>query len=425
MKKIYIISYFYPPCTLVAAERSYSWFCHFYKLNLYPIVITRHWNHKVETLFDASTPDTSTLKIEKHAHGEIHYIPYRGSLKDRFINRFGTRYSPFRKMLTLLEISLQFLWIRFNPYEGFYTYLKNLIKQNGTENSGIIISANPYAMFAVGHKISKKYKLPWVADYRDDWTTNDIGGKGVLKKWERIFEKKYLHSASAFTTVNQTLLNRISSLGKLPAEVIMNGYLKLPENQPTHVQTFNVVYNGTLYPSQQIDVFIEGFKRLLEKYPDPSILFHAPGLEVDQQLAARIYEKMHPFTAHYKPSGRLPKADVLKIQGEASILLMVGHQGKAGQLSSKIFEYLSFQKNILLAPGDQSDVELLLRNLGYESISQTATETEKILEENYLFWKNNDNQIKSHQIPNLAAYSREAQAIKLATFLNSLIKASH
>src|SRR5687768_6104456 len=43
MTTILIVSYFFPPCNIVAAQRIKSFADNFKKFGLYPVIVTRHW----------------------------------------------------------------------------------------------------------------------------------------------------------------------------------------------------------------------------------------------------------------------------------------------------------------------------------------------------------------------------------------------
>lgn len=44
MQKALIISYFFPPCNFVGAERTNYWANNLYNHGIYPLIITRCWN---------------------------------------------------------------------------------------------------------------------------------------------------------------------------------------------------------------------------------------------------------------------------------------------------------------------------------------------------------------------------------------------
>lgn len=59
-------------------------------------------------------------------------------------------------------------------------------------------------MFYFAQKLSKQFNTPWIADYRDPWTTNEKRSPNLfLKKWNNFVERKLLKSATCITTVSE------------------------------------------------------------------------------------------------------------------------------------------------------------------------------------------------------------------------------
>ena len=86
MREVLIISYFYPPCTLTAAQRPAGWLKYLPQFGYKPIVITRNWDVTLSKPEDQLKNAGSQLYIEKSETHEVHYLPYRASLRDRLFN---------------------------------------------------------------------------------------------------------------------------------------------------------------------------------------------------------------------------------------------------------------------------------------------------------------------------------------------------
>ena len=63
MKKVLIISYFYPPANFVGGQRTAAWAKYLHEYGYYPIIITRHWNEGQTDLVDKVK--NNKLEIEK------------------------------------------------------------------------------------------------------------------------------------------------------------------------------------------------------------------------------------------------------------------------------------------------------------------------------------------------------------------------
>jgi hypothetical protein len=76
MEKILIISYFFKPCNMTAANRTTYWSENFYRYNLYPIVITRKWEKEINVLSDSSHKTSIGINLDKNERRTIYYLPY-------------------------------------------------------------------------------------------------------------------------------------------------------------------------------------------------------------------------------------------------------------------------------------------------------------------------------------------------------------
>jgi len=64
MKKILVISYFYPPCNLTASQRTESWAKYLHNSGFYPIIITRKWEKHVKSFDDCHYSTSKEVLIE-------------------------------------------------------------------------------------------------------------------------------------------------------------------------------------------------------------------------------------------------------------------------------------------------------------------------------------------------------------------------
>jgi hypothetical protein len=84
MKKVLIISYYFPPYNGVPGWRPYSWSKHFHKSNIYPTVITRHWDGNENTWVDSIKESDAPLITNKTDQGAVLFLPYHHSWLKKF-----------------------------------------------------------------------------------------------------------------------------------------------------------------------------------------------------------------------------------------------------------------------------------------------------------------------------------------------------
>lgn len=424
-RKILIISYFFPPCNLVGAQRPYSWFRYFHEFGLYPVVITRHWNREVNTLADASLPDSASLKVEKHEWGEVHYLPYTGTPRDRFLARFGNRFSAVRKVLTVAELVLQFLFFRFNPYRFFYRYAERLLN-GGEKFHTLIISGNPFPQFAVGYHLTRKYDIPWVADYRDDWTTNtrlNIVGfiPRLIRKLEKHAEIKWVSSSSFFVSVTDDYIQKISSLTGKRGFLILNGFDSFKEYHiPPISRSLVMLYAGTVYEKQDFKLLQEGLLNFKELNPDVHIEIVFAGAAVDgiwPKPVSEIYNQLHRKGVDFKIFPRMSQSDFDAYLSASHTVFTVPYGKLKGEMPAKLFHYLSWNRPILLAGTDHGVMEETLRPYSAACIASTAEEVAAALEQIYQTLKEGNFGLSPADREYIQRFTRRNQARILADLL--------
>ncbi|MGM0649995.1 MAG: glycosyltransferase [Bacteroidota bacterium] len=367
MIKILIISYFYPPCNLTAANRVASWIRYLPDDEIFPSVITRSWQHEIKSEADISRASGNEIIHEKHADSEVYRVPHKPNLRDRLLVK--NRLPFFRRFLSLCEQILQNWVIKFIPCYPLYKQAVRLLDRQNYDV--LIISGNPFQQFFFGYKLTKKYNIPWIADYRDDWTTTELHEHSsiltrLVKRLEKKSEKKWVGTASYVTSVSPYYVSKITNLTNTKGESLYNGFDDdfQPENKAdlSTSKTFRILYNGTLYPTQNIDIFAEGFLRacriLSKEGIDLKLQF--PGLAYKRDQSERVKKSFLECVDHLHITERIPREKVLKMQSDAHALVMFSHNNIRGIPSSKMYEYLAYKKPIILSPGDDDILEEMI-----------------------------------------------------------------
>ena len=425
MRKILIISYFYPPCTLTAAQRPAGWVKYLHEFGIYPVVLTRSWDLPLSKPEDQLRSSGFELKIEKTDHSEIHYLPYKASLRDRLFNSSNSFLKKSSKLFTFINVVGENFSSVFIPFSNFYDYACELIKEKNIEI--LVISANPFIQFRFGYLLSKKYGISWIADYRDDWTTSEIVlPKTIFEKIVFLFqqrsEKKWVQTASLITSVSEVYTKRISDFVGRQGATLLNGYDELyPILFCCNTGEFTITYNGTLYFSQDVEGFTRSILKCIDHFKDQIFIrVQFPGVCYDPIQAKRILNLIEGYEQHFLLTNRIPKNDVIEMQRYSDLLLMLTHIGIKGIPSSKLYEYLAIQKPILCFPSDFDIVQSTLEDIGIGVIVNDENELIEAVKE-LVKTKMYHQENKLHQNTlHIDGYSRYQQALKLATLVNEI-----
>ena len=373
MRKVLVISYFFPPCSLTAGARPHSWFMHLHDTGYRPIVVTRKWEREIRTFADVNQVSSEGTRTETHAWGEVHYLPYAGNRRDRLLSKYGPeRRVWFRKLLSLWELLLENFTTAVIPYRNLYRHAAGLAAAD-PDIAGVVISGGPFPQFFFGYLLRKKYGLPWIADYRDDWSTDEVnagrGGLfGLLKKLNRVSEKKWVGTASAFTTISPYYRDKIARLVRIPGYVLQNGFSETATQAVTPSADRTLVYNGTLYPSQPVEKLLAALAGH-NGGTGEKLHIHFPGLAVDAVQKSRVETTARTLgvEAFVHVTARIPKNEVMDMQRAADALVMFGHKGLKGIPSSKLYEYLGLGRPVILFEPDADILEEIVGgyNLGF------------------------------------------------------------
>jgi glycosyltransferase involved in cell wall biosynthesis len=76
----------------------------------------------------------------------------------------------------------------------------------------IVSTSPPIVTHLIASKLKRKYKIPWIADFRDPWTQKYIDSKmEVIKFFERRLEKRTISSADILVSVSTPYVDKIGS----------------------------------------------------------------------------------------------------------------------------------------------------------------------------------------------------------------------
>ena len=230
MKKVLIITYYWPPAGGSGVQRWLKFTKYLPKYDWKPIVYTPenpYFEVKDEALLDDipfeaevwKTPiwEPYTLKDKLFGKGErsqsAGVITNKKSLKNKVLNWVrGNVFIPDPKIY----------WVK----PSVKVLLKK-IKEEGVEH--IVTTGPPHSMHLIGLGLKKAMPpLKWIADFRDPWSELDLLDEFNLSssstKKHKDLEKEVLQTADVALTVSETWVDDLKRLGGGRVELITNGY---------------------------------------------------------------------------------------------------------------------------------------------------------------------------------------------------------
>ncbi len=253
--------------------------------------------------------------------------------------------------------------------------LKQILRQN-PDISVAIISSGPPSALALGLILKRKYNIPYICDFRDEWTNNperiNLDASAHAQSKEIDQELKIMESCSGVVYLTELMKKNFQSrypfLSSIPNAVISNGYDEsdfIGLTPTNNKDRFHLVYSGSFYDRRQPDSLWQALLTLIQNkqlntnsiqvdiYGKNTVSF-VLGRYSQNEIIQKIVH-FHPFRSHRQSLGDLMSADALLLYIPSGI-------NAQSVLTGKIFDYLRSGKPILaIAPPDGIAAELVTR----------------------------------------------------------------
>lgn len=426
--KVLILCYDFPPLISIGGQRPYSWYKYLPKAQV--TIITRHWSSSVLQTEDYVKPTIAEVIVESDERGnKVIRTPFVPNLRDRLLVCFGhSRFTLFRKLLTLFYSVFEHLFFVFDSKAAIYAEAQ---KQIARQKPDIILATGePFILFKYAHQLAAEHHIKWVADYRDGWTNNQ--GKqtwGVLQhlifKFFRWREKKYVSNASLITTAAPAYATALQAIHpKKNIQVVYNGFdedaFSPSDNYLPGTTKFVITYAGTIYPHQNLEMFLQGVKDFLSSEAQPPVPLEIRfyGFQSQPEAVQRIKNFDKTLQQHIMFLPKVPYSELAKQLQQSHLLLLLSQNG-ADWLNAKVFDYLAAKRKILLVENDRGILEQIITQTNGGFCASSANDVARYLEQEAANFATGKSFISAVN-EEYKKYSRKKQAEGMAAYLNQL-----
>jgi len=430
MKKVLMLSYFFPPLGAPGSIRTLKFAKYLTYFGWEPIIITTKdidFLSKDLTLACELPENTMVYRVGGFEPARISYLIRNKLLscnKGSSNQASGVYKLVSRKWRNRLN-SWLFIpedkagWIPFVVYKAL-----NIIKK---EKPDIIFStATPFSSHIAGLILKRITGLPLVLDFRDAWTQNPYYYRPTIlhSKLENMMEKNVVNNADAIISVTKPILDALKhkytfSDGK--SFVITNGYDEEDFsnlNKDLKFDKFTITYTGNFYLKRNPNSFFEALKIFLSKNSDVrnniQVLFlgavNNEYVKMSQKMGLSDVVTFKGYSSHNDAISYICASDMLLL------IMGDGEESKTG-LTSKIFEYLRAGKSILGIIGEGEALNLLKEKGGaFITKPSDVEEIAKAIENGYYNWKRGIKFVPSDG----EEFSRRALTEKLAAIFEKV-----
>jgi glycosyltransferase involved in cell wall biosynthesis len=371
MKRILIITYYWPPAGGAPVQRWLKLAKYLLQEGVEPIVVTVDESLAGYPLTDASLNNEvpAGIRVYRTKTWEPFEI-YRKLTGKKSIAQTG--FIDDRKP-SFTEKTMRFIRGNFFIPDARVGWNRFAFKQcekiiRSEKIDAIITNSPPHSSQLIGYKLKKKYNLQWIADFRDPWT--DIHYYPLMyhtplaKKIDAGHERKVLLKADKVLVVSQGMKEIFAA--KAPAIddktlVIPNGYddadFDFPSTSPS--DHFLITHTGSISEHFNINGFVKALRRTCDRYPEVPFRIRFTGnMDVSVQRlfeAARLNNilEVQPFQPHKEITRMLKSSTML-------FMAIIDSAQNKGLISAKFFEYLASGKPMVcVAPKDGDIVPII------------------------------------------------------------------
>jgi glycosyltransferase involved in cell wall biosynthesis len=434
MKKVLIISYYWPPAGGPGSQRAVKFAKYLPEFDWEPVVLTVR---KGEFAYlDPSLESDISGRVTVHQTPSIEpflfYKKMAGLKSDESIPiaQLMQKKTGFKNRI--------FNWIRANLFVpdariGWIPFARRAAKQiiRDHQINLIFITSPPHSSQMIGKYLHQKFKIPWVADFRDPWTDIQYykmaNRNYFARKLDSHFEKSVIESANHITSVSWGLIQGFAEkINNDPEKftVLTNGYdpADFP-NQPVNGnKTFQILHTGNMNVTQNPAALWKGLALWLNKQPDyrSSVRVKFIGRihpEILENIRKNRFEDITEIES-YKPHVQI----IREIERSAILLSVVPDvPDNTGIVLSKNFEYIGSGRPILIFGPSESDIGKIVRKFSNSLICpyQDVDKCKNFIEGIFVDWQNNRLQILP--VEQRENFSRRVIAGKLADIFNGCL----
>ncbi|MDQ3191464.1 MAG: glycosyl transferase family 1 [Bacteroidota bacterium] len=430
MKKVLIITYYWPPSGGAGVQRWLKFVKYLREFNWEPVVYTAE-NGEIPSVDHSLAKDIPLgITVLKQPVWEPYdlYKRFTGVKKEEKVNAGFLSETEKPKLAQKVAV-----WIRGNFFipdarrfwiKPSVKYLKDYLKENPVD--AIVSTGPPHSMHLIALELKKHSNLPWLADFRDPWTNIDYYDQLMLSKMadmkHKSLEKKVIETADVLVTVGTTMKEEFLALGASEVEVITNGFDEedLQQSEITLDEKFSLAHIGSLVSTRNPESLWRVLKSLISKSDEfkNDLEIKLVG-KVDFEAINSL--KKYNLYSYLNKKEYVPHDDVIKIQQESQVLLLLLNNTRnvKGILTGKFFEYLASKRPILcIGPKDSEVAEILIQTQAGEIAGfEDETKLEEIILDYYQKYKQKNLFSSSTGIEK---YSRKNLTFELSTVLNNI-----
>ncbi len=426
MKRVLVITYYWPPAGGPGVQRWLKFVTYFKEFGIDPIVFIPDNPHYPITDESIGSELPEGIQIIRFPIKEPY--GFANLISKKKITQVSSGIITKRKQSVLEKV---LLWIRGNFFipdarigwvKPSINFLRNFITDHHVE--AIITSGPPHSLHLIGKSLKEETGIKWVADFRDPWTTIHYHKSLRLTKRAQkkhiALESEVLTKADHVVVTSATTKKEFQKITQTPIEVITNGYDSNDNFKLNLDIKFTLSHIGSLLSNRNPIILWEALSELCSENPEFSkdLLIQLAGSVSDAILISiQKYGLMDQCVA----LGYLSHQKAIQLQYNSQVLLLIEMNLPETKaiIPGKLFEYLAAKRPILAIGPVDSDVEKIIEETNSGSYFGYS-EKEKLKKQISLFYSEYREGHLTLNSKGLSKFSRKTLTSKMSDLIKSL-----
>jgi glycosyltransferase involved in cell wall biosynthesis len=426
MKKVLIITYYWPPAGGPGVQRWLKFVKYLPGFGIHPhVYIPENPTYPIIDNELANEIPTEATLIKRKI-----FEPYglASIFSKKSMKKISSGIIPSERKQSLKEKVA--LWIRGNIFipdarvlwvRPSVSYLTKYIAENNIDT--VITTGPPHSLHMIGMKLRKKNNIRWIADFRDPWTTigyqKDLKLSAYSEDRHKALEKKVLNSADTIIVTSKTTKAEFAKITPKPIEIITNGYDIERKADPKLDKKFTVAHIGSLLSERNPQILWQALSELVKEIPEFSDYFE---LKLIGTVSHEVLESVTNYNLKKYTNllGYVPHSEAILHQQKSQVLLLIEINSidTKSIIPGKIFEYMVSGRPIIAIGPNGSDFFEIVKDTK-SGVTITYAEKEKLKQsivDYYQLFR--DGNLKSDSI-GTEKYSRIKLTAQLVEILNT------
>jgi glycosyltransferase involved in cell wall biosynthesis len=349
MKKVLIITYYWPPAGGPGVHRPLKLAEYFLKHSIKPFILTvkngqyQAYDHVLE---ESVSRDITVVKTKT-------WEPY--SLFKKLTGKKSDTIESHQANSNNKKMRV-FQYVRNNifipdPRIGWYFYaipkVLNLIERE--QINAIISTSPPPTVHIIAAKLAKKTQRPWIMDYRDPWSQNfRIQHRNRISAfYDHLLEIRTQKLANIITLTSADFIPFIHSKYQNKIKVIPNGFEPLSELNKNRKfpSVFQILHFGSISYSQNPVKLFQSVTKW-NSSQSKKIVIQFVG-QVDPAINNYIIENNYQDFVSIKTSVTQNEFHSYLSSADVGLLCLHPYKTGTGNIPLKMFDYFKYQIPIL------------------------------------------------------------------------------